>query len=75
MMGGQPLLRHCCARTRFLIFLWYMVSTIGLDLAKNVLQVHGIDVEGNVLVLRPLSRAEVLPFFAKLPPCLVDMEA
>jgi transposase len=51
------------------------VSTIGLDLAKNVFQVHGVDVEGKVLVRRPLRRAEVLPFFAKLPPCLVGMEA
>jgi transposase len=51
------------------------VSTIGLDLAKNVFQVHGIDAQGNVLVRRPLRRAEVLPFFAKLAPCLVGMEA
>ena len=46
------------------------VSTIGLDLAKNVFQVHGIDAQGKVLVRRPLRRAEVLPFFAKLSPCL-----
>ena len=51
------------------------VVTIGLDLAKNVFQVHGIDAQGNVLVRRPLRRAEVLPFFAKLAPCLVGMEA
>lgn len=51
------------------------VSTIGLDLAKNVFQVHGIDAQGKVLVRRPLRRAEVLPFFAKLSPCLVGMEA
>jgi transposase len=41
------------------------VSTIGLDLAKNVFQVHGIDAQGKVLVRRPLRRAEVLPFFAR----------
>lgn len=41
------------------------VRTIGLELAKNVFQVHGIDAEGKVLVRRPLRRAEVLPFFAK----------
>ena len=51
------------------------ISTIGLDLAKNVFQVHGIDAQGKVLVRRPLRRAEVLPFFAKLSPCLVGMEA
>ena len=51
------------------------ISTIGLDLAKNVFQVHGIDAQGKVLVRRQLRRAEVLPFFAKLSPCLVGMEA
>jgi len=51
------------------------ISTIGLDLAKNVFQVHGVDPEGNVVVRRTLRRAQVLPFFAKLPPCLVGMEA
>src|SRR4051812_14359579 len=50
------------------------VSTIGLDLAKNVFQVHGIGAQGEVIVRRPLRRAEVLPFFAKLTPCLVGME-
>lgn len=51
------------------------VSTIGLDLAKNVFQVHGIDAAGQVSVRRSLRRAEVLSFFAKLAPCLVGMEA
>ena len=51
------------------------VSTIGVDLAKSVFQVHGMDVPGKVLVRRQLRRAEVLRFFAKLPPCLVGMEA
>ena len=51
------------------------VSTVGLDLAKTVFQVHGIDAQGAVVVRRPLRRAEVLPFFAKLSPCLVGMEA
>jgi transposase len=45
------------------------------DLAKKVFQVHGIDVEGKVVVARRLRRKEVLAFFAKLPPCLVGMEA
>lgn len=51
------------------------ISTIGLDLAKNVFQVHGVDAEGNVVVRRTLRRAQLLPFFASLPPCLVGMEA
>jgi len=50
------------------------IATIGLDLAKNVFQVHGIDAQGRVLARRQLRRAEVLAFFAKLPPCLVGME-
>jgi transposase len=48
---------------------------IGLDLAKNVFQVHGIDVKGAVTVQRQLRRAQVVPFFAKLAPCVVGMEA
>ena len=51
------------------------ITTIGLDLAKKVLQVHGVDAEGKVVVARKLRRKEVLAFFAKLPPCLVGMEA
>src|SRR5262249_1347954 len=46
-----------------------------LALAKKVLQVHGVDAEGKVVVARKLRRKEVLAFFAKLPPCLVGMEA
>ena len=51
------------------------ITTIGLDLAKKVFQVHGVDAEGKVIVARKLRRKEVLAFFAKLPPCLVGMEA
>ncbi|MUZ65679.1 IS110 family transposase [Agrobacterium vitis] len=51
------------------------VTTIGLDLAKQVFQVHGADTEGTPLFNRKLRRAEVLRFFEKLPPCLVGMEA
>ncbi len=51
------------------------VTTIGLDLAKNVFQVHGVDAEGAVVVRRKLRRGQVLPFFKKQPPCLVGMEA
>ena len=51
------------------------ISTIGLDLAKSVFQVHGVDASGVVVVRKTLRRSQVLPFFAKLPPCLVGMEA
>jgi len=50
------------------------VSTIGLDIAKSVFQVHGVDVEGNVVVRRQLKRRYVLAFFQKLPSCLVGIE-
>jgi transposase len=51
------------------------VTTIGLDIAKSVFQVHGIDAEGNVLIRRQLKRRYVLSFFQKLSPCLVGIEA
>jgi transposase len=51
------------------------IATIGLDLAKNVFQVHGIDANGKVLVRRKLRRVEVLEFFANVGSCLVGMEA
>ena len=51
------------------------VTTIGLDIAKSVFQVHGVDAYGNVVVRRQLKRRYVLPFFKKLPPCLVGIEA
>src|SRR5687768_8541853 len=51
------------------------IITIGVDLAKSVFQVHGVDAEGSVVVRRQLRRRQVLPFFEKLPPCLVGMEA
>src|SRR5450631_505485 len=51
------------------------VSTIGLDLAKNVFQVHGIDADEKVVVRKQLRRSQVLAFFKALPPCLVGMEA
>ena len=49
--------------------------TIGLDLAKHVFQVHGVDQEGRVILRRRLRRAEVVRFFSSLPPCLVGIEA
>src|SRR6187549_3716547 len=51
------------------------VSTIGLDIAKSVFQVHGVDVEGAVVIRKRVSRAKLLEFFASLQPCLVGIEA
>ena len=51
------------------------ISTIGLDLAKNVFQVHAVDALGNVVIRRAIRRSQVLPLFAKLRPCLVGIEA
>jgi transposase len=51
------------------------ISTIGLDIAKNVFQVHGIDQSGKIVVQRRLRRGQVLSFFERQPPCLVGMEA
>ena len=51
------------------------ISTIGIDLAKNVFQVHGVDAQGDVVVVRKLRRAQVIEFFAKVPACLIGMEA
>jgi len=51
------------------------VSTIGLDIAKSVFQVHGVDAAGQVVIRRQLKRRYVLAFFEKLPPCLVGIEA
>ena len=51
------------------------VRTIGLDIAKSIFQIHGIDATGNVIVCRKLKRRYVLPFFQKLPPCVVGIEA
>jgi len=51
------------------------VTAIGLDLAKSVFQVHGVDEKGHVLLRRALRRAQVALFFSNLPPCLIGMEA
>ena len=51
------------------------VTTIGLDIAKSVFQVHGIDAEGKVIIRRQLKRRYVVAFFEKLPQCLVGIEA
>ena len=51
------------------------ISTIGIDIAKNVFQIHGVDREGNINLRKKLRRIAVLPFFRKLDPCLIGMEA
>jgi len=51
------------------------ITTIGLDIAKSVFQVHGVDAQGNIIVRRQLKRRYVLAFFQKLPPCLIGIEA
>jgi transposase len=51
------------------------ITTIGLDIAKSVFQIHGVYAAGNVIVRRQLKRRYVLPFFQKLPACLVGIEA
>jgi transposase len=51
------------------------VTTVGLDIAKHVFRVHGIDQDGQVLIRRQLRRSELIGFFRRLPPCLIGMEA
>ena len=51
------------------------VTTLGIDLAKSVFQLHGVDAEGRVVLRRQLKRSEMLAFFQRLPPCLIGIEA
>ena len=51
------------------------ITTVGLDLAKHVFQVHGVDASGAPVVRKRLRRSEVLAFFARLPRCLIGLEA
>src|SRR5512144_2232743 len=51
------------------------ITIVGIDLAKNVLQVHGVDERRQVSLKQQMKRGQVLPFFAHLPPCLIGMEA
>jgi len=51
------------------------VTIIGLDLAKNIFQVHGADDKGQAVLRKKMRRGQVLKFFASLPPCLVGLEA
>ena len=51
------------------------VSTIGLDIAKSVFQVHGVDGSGKTVIRRQLRRRQVISFFKKLPACVIGLEA
>ena len=51
------------------------ITTVGLDLAKHVFQVHAVDAEGDTVLRKRLRRAQVLSFFSRLPRCVVGMEA
>jgi hypothetical protein len=51
------------------------ITTIGLDLAKHVFQVHGVGADGATLLRKQLRRGQVLIFFSRLPPCVVGLEA
>ena len=51
------------------------ITTVGLDIAKSVFQVHGVDAAGEVIIRRQLKRRQVVPFFQRLPACLVGIEA
>src|ERR1700732_3662396 len=51
------------------------ITTIGLDIAKSVFQIHGVNAGGQVVIRRQLKRRYVLAFFEKLPPCLIGIEA
>ena len=51
------------------------ITAVGIDLAKNVLQVHAVNARGTAVLRRQLRREQVTAFFAKLPPCLIGMEA
>ena len=51
------------------------ITTVGIDLAKSVFQVHGVSERGKALLRKQLKRSEMLKFFTDLPPCLIGMEA
>ena len=51
------------------------ITTVGIDLAKNVFQVHGVDERGKTVLRKQLRRLQVSVFFGNLPPCLIGMEA
>src|SRR5262249_53339153 len=81
MMGWMAPFRHrraklvFCRITRNREPSMSEVTTIGLDLAKHVFQVHGIDAQGATVLRKRLRRGQVLAFFSRIPRCLVGLEA
>ena len=81
MMGWMAPLRHLSAKllSDRISSEWEPsmseITTIGLDLAKHVFQVHGIDAEGTTVLRRRLRRNQVLAFFSRVPRCVVGLEA
>jgi hypothetical protein len=79
MMGWMARLRHLSAKllSDRISSEWEPsmgeVTTIGLDLAKHVFQVHGVDADGATVLRKQLRRVQVLAFFSRLPPCLVGL--
>jgi transposase len=57
------------------IIYFLSVTTVGLDLAKHVFQVHGVDASARVVIAKAMTRNKLLEFFASLPTCLVGLEA
>ena len=51
------------------------ITTVGIDLAKNLFQIHGVDERGKAVLRKQLRRAQVAVFFGNLPPCVIGMEA
>ncbi|MBW7057993.1 IS110 family transposase, partial [Paracoccus bogoriensis] len=51
------------------------ITTLGIDLAKPVFQLHGVDAEGRAVLRRQLRHSQMLEFFRRLPPCLIGIEA
>ena len=51
------------------------ITTVGIDLAKSVFQVHAVDQHGKVALKKQIKRDQMAAFFANLPPCLIEMEA
>ena len=51
------------------------IKTLGIDLAKNVFQMHGVDAQGKVVLRKRISRSDLASFVLNLPPCLIGMES
>ena len=81
MMGWMAPLRHRRAKLVFSRITrnrepsMSEITTIGLDLAKHVFQLHGVDAEGTTVLRKRLRRGQVLAFFSRLPRCMVGLEA